>query len=278
MYLLFLTALALLAQCTFSDYEPMTTHTTTLSFLSVGQGNAVLISDTQKHILVDAGPDNGKALQHLQAKGVTTLDAVVITHKDRDHFGGLFDLLSSIAIKKIYLPADQQQKFYWDSLVARIDTIPQVTLTRGMTLPEFTTVHTSVLWPEDALSSGNNASTVLYITSTAVSILLMGDLEEAGEERLNAITPGLTSTILQVGHHGSYTASSLSFIAQIRPEYAVIQVGANNTYGHPHASTIAHLNTYTQYDIFRTDIDSTVTVLLYPTSFTISGSYQDERF
>ncbi len=252
------------SSCSAIDPLDPNEHPIYIDFVDVGQGSATLIRTPLGTTLIDAGPNNGALLHHLQSHSITRLHAVIITHKDLDHYGGLFDILPHISIDKIYTPFDTQQKYHWDSLTTLIDSIPKESLLRGDTVPELSPLSSSILWPLDKVQSGNHASTVIYLSHSTQSLLITGDLDEQGEAVIIEKHPQLRPTILVAGHHGSKTASSLSFIAQLNPQYSIISVGEHNPYGHPHPSTVSHLNLYTQNQLFRTDQDSTIHALLWP--------------
>ncbi|MGL1902202.1 MAG: MBL fold metallo-hydrolase [Fibrobacterales bacterium] len=257
--------------CTTMIPEPNQGVTATVEFLAVGQGSATLITLDSIAVLIDAGPDSSSLYQLLNERNISSLNAVILTHNDRDHFGGLFDILPHITIDHLYLPQNAHSKYHWDSLTTLIKHIRADTLTRGDVIDELNPLSASVLWPTLTHTlPGNSSSTVLHLSLGAHSILLTGDLEESEEKELLALTPDLNVDLLQVGHHGSATSTSLPFIATLLPSYAVIPVGKNNSYGHPHQSTLDHLNMYVTDSLYRTDHDSTVVVTLNGQSLSIT--------
>jgi beta-lactamase superfamily II metal-dependent hydrolase len=123
----------------------------------------------------------------------------------------------------------------------------------------------SFLWPEESLAEKkldnlNNSSIVLKLIYASTSYLFMGDLED--EETLSSTTEArlLKSDVLKVGHHGSTNANSASFLKTVSPRYAIIPVGADNTYGHPHYRTIFNLEKIGA-QILRTDQPGDIVVL-----------------
>ena len=105
-------------------------------------------------------------------------------------------------------------------------------------------------------SSMNNYSIVLKITYGNISFLYTGDAEALSEKE---ITSDVSADVLKVGHHGSDTSSSDEFLARVNPSYAIISVGANNSYNHPSSSTIEKLEKYTN-NIYRTDLNGSIIV------------------
>lgn len=221
----------------------------TVTFLDVGQGDAILIQTPSNiSVLVDGGKDERtlKRLHEHMPFFNKTLDVVVATHLDADHVGGLADVIGRYLVREVYYSPMEH------------DT-PQVTLferaiiNRGITPKELhagdvlvidadTVLH--VLHPIRGMATGdtNSASTVLRLVHKDVSFLLTGDAPVDVEHAL-AHTYGaqLQSSVLKLGHHGSYTSTSDVFLGYVRPQYAIISRGCDNEYGHPHVEVVNRL-------------------------------------
>ena len=252
-----------------------------LSALDVGQGLAVLLSWDGHHALYDFGPDSAGVVDSLMARGVDTLEWVLLSHYHRDHIGGFMELLGrGVLVRHLYVGPDESCNFYCDSVfrVAARMKIPVDTVRRGVSLgfcggadraggcsgehPRF-----DVLWPVSyAHVEGNAASVVLLVRYGNASALLTGDLDSVGEHRLLEMNPTLSAELLQVAHHGSALSSSLQFLSQVSPKYAFVSVGAGNSYGHPVPSVVRKLNLVLgdSAKLFRTDVQGTVTFELAP--------------
>jgi competence protein ComEC len=222
------------------------------SFLSVGQGDALLLEGSCCAMMVDVGKDSMGIVDTLRNRRIDTLDWVVITHLDRDHFGGMLEILTEgyPAIKKILIGPDSKRGYYQDSLLRLLDTGESTgqfkveSIARGDTISMecLKPFRAHVLWPPlySTATSSNEQSLVLRLFAGEHSLLLMADADTIVEEELVKRQAHLETSILKVGHHGSATSSSLLFLATARPEYAVISSGAN-PYGHPHQKVIANL-------------------------------------
>lgn len=254
--------------------------------LDVGQGLAVLLEWQGRFALYDMGPDSVGVLDSLAARGIDTLEWVVLSHYHRDHVGGFLELpvegkpgYSRIGIRQIFVGTDTSGGFIRDSIVKlsrRLDIMVD-TLIRGKTLELGTSDYNQerapagprleTLWPSRSTVVGENgASVVLRLEYGMGSILLTGDLDSLGERRLLDLSPTLSADLLQVGHHGSAGSSTLKFLAQVNPKRAFISVGASNRYGHPTAVVLNKL-TYVMEDsssISRTDLDGSVSYRLFP--------------
>ncbi|MGD8873509.1 MAG: DNA internalization-related competence protein ComEC/Rec2 [Gammaproteobacteria bacterium] len=231
-----------------------------MTLLDVGQGLATVVQ-TQRHTLVyDAGPrfseafDTGAAVvvPFLRARGIHSIDTLVVSHGDNDHIGGVASLLSAYRAGRVIssvpgkLPqveaehCHQGQQWEWDGVVFR------------------------VLHPETASGqSGNNTSCVLKIDiRNGPGILLTGDIErkaEAGLLRKQA--EALPAAVLVVPHHGSNTSSSREFVAQVEPEIALFPAGYLNRYRFPKQAVVdRYESSGTQW--FQTGLTGAITVRL----------------
>ena len=232
----------------------------TLEFLDVGQGLSVLLrtDDGNLAALYDAGNDSIGFFDSLRARNVQHLDWALISHWHRDHAGGFLEWDSRISIDTLFYGPDTGGAFLRDSvlkLAKRFGT-PAVKVGRGKALPcgEW---KCQVLWPtEYAPLEGNRASAVLQISDGKFYALFTGDLENQSEAELLELSVNLSAELLQVGHHGSATSSSLRFLEKVSPSIAVISVGTKNHYGHPAKSTLHKLLWVTgdSSKILRTDL------------------------
>ncbi|MHC1745560.1 MAG: ComEC/Rec2 family competence protein [Negativicutes bacterium] len=250
----------------------------TVKVLDVGQGDAILIRGGGQVVLIDTGdvPARDKLVSYLKAEKITTIDKLIITHPHADHLGGFAALVDQFAIKQIidsgqitttalfrqYLTAVQKKKITF-TVASEGD---QFDLGSGIFL--------RILAPGKPLLTGtdsdlNNNSIVLRLTFGKFSMLFAGDAEQVEEAQiLKKYSREMKSTVLKVGHHGSRTSSSLPFLAAVSPEAAVISVGLNNDYHHPHPSILKRYEKQ-KTTVFRTDLHGTVTIASNGENYTI---------
>ncbi len=232
--------------------------------LDVSQGLAVLLNIGDKYAMFDTGPDSVKVIDALKAHGATSLEWITISHLHRDHVGGLLEigaLKSGIDFKELYLGSDTTTSFK-DSVLSLslARKIQPKYIGRGDTI-KFADYSFIVLWPSKNETIGENAaSIVLSLKVGNESLLLTGDLEAEQEKEILQMSGNIRGTILQVGHHGSNTSSSLKFLEAVAPSYALIGVGERNSYGHPTASTLSKLYYVTgdSSRVLRTDLLGTI--------------------
>ncbi len=233
-------------------------------FFDVGQGDSTLIrTPNNQYVLIDGGNnDQGKnVVKYLNALGVKTLDAMVATHPDADHIGGLDDVLKAVDVKSVYAPkVSHTTETYKDFLTAVKNegrTIKAVT--KGVSIP-LTGVEAKFLAPINSYGDDlNDWSAVLKVTYKNNSFLFTGDAEKASENDMLADGISLKADVLKVGHHGSSSSTSKAFIDAVKPSYAVISVGKNN-YGHPDSGILSRLKNANAF-VLRTDQKGTITAI-----------------
>lgn len=245
-------------------------------FLSVGQGDAELIQKGDNQILIDGGPDDtvlaqiGKVMPPSDRK----IETVILTHPHADHVIGLNSILDRYEIGSIYYSgATYDSNVYTEFLdKAKAKNIPLKVPESGQTQSDYTNEVLTFLWPGQkyngqSLTNLNNVSEVISFCYFAHCALFTGDLEtdeQAPMINYYATKGGLLSEILKLSHHGSTNGTSQALLDAVKPTYAVIEVGANNKYGHPHAPVL-DLLPKNNIKIFRTDTDGTIEFVLNET-------------
>ena len=228
-------------------------------FFYVGQADSSLIMANDKTMLIDAGNnEDGKNIaKYIHELGINKIDYVVGTHSDEDHIGGLDDIIDSFEIGKIFMSKNGTEKVNYQNVIkaANKKNIEVVQPNRGdkftfesddpKTEAEFEVM--LALSGEDI--SSNNSSIVLKLQYGNTSYLFMGDAEKVAES--TRTWPQVD--VLKVGHHGSNTSSSDDFLKQVKPHYAVIEVGKDNKYNLPNNKAITRIEN-SGATILRTDL------------------------
>jgi len=244
----------------------------TVRFFNVGQGASTLLSMGDTHILVDAGENDmgGRVLANLQGLGIDHLALAVGSHPHSDHIGGMDKVLEAVDCELYWMPdAATTTKTFSDVLdVLEEKSIPveYPPVGKTQTFGGITLTVLSPLEPDD--DDLNNASLVLRVTCDYGSVLLPGDAEKQMEKQMLDGGMRLTADVLLLSHHGSSTGNTSAFLAAVNPKIAVIPVGADNDYGHPHAEVLERLadRGLTPY---RTDENGTVAVTLNAKGITV---------
>ena len=226
-----------------------------LYILDIGQGDAILVvTPGGRQVLIDGGPDPATtlaALGPLLPPGDRTLDAVIATHLDSDHIGGLLGVLeryrAGVTLQGSVRPEGSALYPQWAALlggrgqrVAALAAGHRIALDDGVLLE--TLYPPAGGLPPGVDGSPNNASVVLRLTYGAVSFLLTGDIAGDAEEYLAATAGGrLRSDVLKVSHHGSKSSTTAGFLRAAAPRSAAVSAGRDNSYGHPHAEVMGRL-------------------------------------
>lgn len=229
--------------------------------LDIGQGDALFIeSPSGVQVLVDGGPPKSviKKLSKVIPFWDRSIDALIITNPDQDHIGGFEGVLKNYKVEQVFEPGTTSDSKTYENLKNEIYRrgIKSSYLKKGMVLDLGGGVYLDVIFPDRDVSefSTNDGSLVAKLVYGETSILLTGDATEKTEEIIleNSEVEELDSDILKVPHHGSKSSSSFRFIEEVSPEYALISLGKNNKYGHPHQEV---LNRFEEFGIklFRTD-------------------------
>ncbi len=256
-----------------------------VTFFDVGQGDSIFIESSQGHqILIDGGPDD-QVLNKLAEEMPfwdRTIDLVVLTHPEHDHFAGLLEVFKRYEVENILwtgIVRDTAEYKEWVKLIEkeRVEDGAKIHIAHvgqeiygvsgGQSSAERRTV-LRILYPSESLEgekieNSNNTSIVARLVFGETSFLFTGDAYKSVErELLNQVKqqPGveLDSDVLKVGHHGSKTSSCKEFIEVVSPEIAVIQCGRDNFYGHPNSETLENLG---GVKIFRTDLDGDIKIV-----------------
>lgn len=238
----------------------------------VGQGDSILFEmGRQSTLLVDTGkgepqmPMQRVILPYLKSQGYAHVDAVVITHADYDHIGGLSALLDRFAVRQLFLNESlgdrPTTRHLSEELRAR--GLKPTSLYKGNRIEGFGDTEIQVLNPSSFNTHGmssNDRSIALLIQHPRMNFLLTGDIEEEGiEHLLSTVASELQVDIYKVPHHGDGLANQLDLLRKIKPHLAVISVGLNNLYGHPDPETLIQLREINAR-VHRTDRDGALQI------------------
>jgi competence protein ComEC len=246
-----------------------------ISYLDVGQGDSSVIElPDGKTMVIDTGKSGWEAASFLSYRGKTVIDALILSHIHPDHTGGLYYLTRRFTVREIWTNSRI-------ILPHTLRHIKQRELSRGDLVegngyriyvfhpyPEFYSLYGNEYITE------NNDSLVLKFIVHRKSFLFTGDIEEEAEEDIAHLGTWLQSNVLKVPHHGSKSSAYEPFINTVSPAGAVISVGRDNPFGHPHHET---LDAYQGTRIFRTDIDGAVKINISPNGLAFK-TYRECQF
>jgi len=254
-----------------------------VTFFDVGQGEAIFIETPSRYqILIDGGPSSlilEKLAENLPFWD-RTIDLIILTHPEHDHLAGLIEVLKRYKVENILwtgVVRDTSEYKEWIKLIKNEGAeikIAQASQRINLSAYEVNR-YIDVLYPFENLEgqefkNSNNTSIVAKLIFGENSFLFTGDAYQSVEKKLVDKKTDLASDILKVGHHGSKTSNSEAFIKQVSPEIAVISVGKDNSYHHPHQETLDTLEKY-GIKILRTDKNGDIKIISNGESYEISN-------
>lgn len=250
-------------------------------FLDVGQGDSTLVIFDGKTILIDAGETEmgDRVVSDLTTLGVTRIDLLVATHPHSDHIGGMQKVLAAFPVGQVLDAGLPHTSSTYEHFLATIEqkNIPYRVAEQGQTVDVDPALRIFVLSPPEERfgDDPNTNSVVLRISYGTIDFLLAGDMGGEGEDALARSGYPLDAEIQKIGHHGSFSSTSPSFLARVRPETAIIMVGKDNPYGHPHQQTLNLLED-AGVTVYRTDRDGTVIIRSDGVSYSVKTETNDQ--
>lgn len=244
-------------------------------FIDVGQADSILIQQNGENMLIDAGnnADEDTLKNYLNSLGITEFKYVVGTHAHEDHIGSLDYIMNSFKVGKIYFPKATATTKTFENLVKAVKnkgmqfTVPKVGETFNIGNAKCTVLAPNGTSYEDA----NNDSIVIKLEYGNNSFIFTGDAEDVSEKEMLSNGLDLKADVLKVGHHGSSSSSTDEFLNSVNPKYAVISVGKDNDYGHPHKEPLERLSSR-GIQVYRTDESGTIVATSDGNNITFSAA------
>ncbi len=241
-----------------------------VSFLDVGQGDAIYIRTSENQdILIDGGPDN-RVLEELGAVMPfwdREIDLVVLSHPHADHVAGLVEVLKRYTVKNIYITGILHTAPDYLAFLEEIKNkkISVMTVDSLSTVDFGNDTKLEFIYPDksfygDNIENLNNSSIVARLIYKNRKFLFAGDAESLVERELLNKSREIESDVLKVSHHGSTTSSSEEFIKKVNPQLAIIEVGKDNKFNHPSLRTLSRF-TRLNIPVLRTDLLGRITIV-----------------
>lgn len=227
-------------------------------FLDVGNADSILIRYHENNILIDAGNngDGNKLVNYFKELGINKFKYVIGTHAHEDHIGGMDDIINNFKINHFYMPSTITTTKTFEDILDSLDKnsvkfeTPEIDHKFKVEDLNF-----RIIYIGDDKEDLNKTSIILKMTYKNTSYLFTGDTTSEIENQI--LDKNIESTVLKVAHHGSQYSSSAKFLNTVKPQYAIIEVGKNNDYGHPKDIVLKKLNKVGA-KIYRTDRDKTI--------------------
>ncbi|MDD2235188.1 MAG: ComEC/Rec2 family competence protein [Desulfitobacteriaceae bacterium] len=263
--LVFITLLAV--SCTSSSLIPASSTvngTLQVHYIDVGQADSILLKASDgTAVLIDAGnnPDGPDVVNYLKSQQVKELAAVIATHPHEDHIGGLDTIIKNFPVKAVYMPNASSTTKTFEEFISAVKAsgAKRIQAKAGVSL-DVPGLTGRFLAPNGSgYEDLNNYSAVLRLTCGKITFLFTGDAEDISEKEMLSSGQDLKANVLKVGHHGSDTSTTNSFLKAVSPQYAIISVESGNDYGHPADSVLSSLSG-AGIQVFRTDKNGTIVV------------------
>lgn len=229
-------------------------------YLDVGQGDAACVLCDGHAMMIDGGNNSESSLIYsfLRSHEITYLDYIVASHPDADHIGGLSGALNYADVGTAYCTVTEHDTETFKDFTkylgkrGRTITVPE----QGETF-YLGCAKVVIMYPEPGVAKSDNTSIALRIEYGDTSFFFTGDCENEDEPAITSSGFELKSDVLKVAHHGSKYATGAALLDAVKPSYAVISVGGDNTYGHPTEDVLTRLHS-DSVTLYRTDIQGDV--------------------
>ena len=262
--------------------SPIISSNYEIYFLDINQGDsAIIITPHQKDvIMIDTGGKitfaeeewkkgnkiynlSDNTIKFLKSKGITKIDYLITTHGDTDHLGEAINIVNKLNVKNVIFNNDA----YNNLELELIKVLDNKNINYYQNIRTLNISNNTLYFLNDSLyDNENDNSNVIYFNIYNTAFLFMGDASTKVEEDLINKYNLENISILKVGHHGSKTSTSKTFIDYINPLISIISVGRNNRYNHPNSETLDILNTRI---VYRTDINGTIKFSINKNKFNI---------
>lgn len=246
-----------------SAASPTINSTFEVHFIDVGQADAVLVLCDGKAMLIDGGnaEDSSLIYSYLKKMNITHLDYVIGSHVHEDHIGGIAGALNFATVDTVYCPMSSYDDEVFNDFLNTLNKLNvDITIPKAGDSFMLGSASCTVLAVNIDSSNINNTSIVLRIVYGETSFLFTGDAEREVEQEILGSGVDIQSTVLKVGHHGAESSTSYAWLYQVMPEYAVISVGEDNSYGHPTEEVLSRLRD-AEVKTYRTDMQGDIIVV-----------------
>ena len=261
--------------------EPASSGRLEIHHLSMGQADCTLILlPNGQTMLIDAGlplstnhvTGGAQIVQYIHSLGISTIDYLIVTHPHFDHIAGLPAVMDAFYIRNLFMPNRSHTTLAFSRLLDAIERngLQWQEAKAGTAIFDFGNLRADFIAPNSyGYVNINNYSAVTRLEYNNRRFLFMGDAEALSESEILSAGHCIAADVLMIGHHGSRTSTTLPFLQAVSPQIALISVGRDNSYGHPHSQILTRLESL-ETAVYRTDLDGTVIIVYQSGNFTVT--------
>ncbi|MBN1167150.1 MAG: MBL fold metallo-hydrolase [Methanospirillaceae archaeon] len=232
-------------------------------FIDVGEGDAILLTQDDAAMLIDAGPAGSAdaLVSYLRDVGIDALDAIIATHPDPDNIGGMASVISSFPVGTYYDNGSDDAGGLHSGIMDSVTDkgIPYKSVSGGSTIPFTADLPISVLSPVLLSGESGHDSLILTFTHGNTTFLVTGGADKAAEKKVSDFFRKKV-TVMTVADHGDEAGTSEELLEEIKPDVAIIMAGIRNPDNHPHLATLRVLNEAGVREIYQTMHDGTIII------------------
>lgn len=237
----------------------------TVHFIDVGQADATLIEfkgeEEEYRILYDAGNwDRNDVIQYLQTQQIDYIDILIGSHIHADHIGQMDKVIGAVDVGEVWMTGEVGTSKTFERILQAIEMNDlDYHEPRAGEVYDIGPIVLEILHPTQLGKDPNNNSISMKLTFRNVSFVMTGDAEKISEESMLQQGFDLKADILSLGHHGSSTSTSESFLKEVDPDVAIYSAGQGNSYGHPHREVVSLVKN-SGIELYGTDVHGTIIV------------------
>lgn len=249
-----------------------------LYFFDVGQAESTLLKGSDYAILIDAGERNKTdVIDQLTELGVDTIDLLILTHPHADHIGQAAQIIGHFNVREVWMSGyEHTTRLFEGVLDAILDSDADYYEPRRGEVFSFGQLMLEILNPLEIANDLHDTCIIIRASFGDMAFLFTGDAERKTEAKLVQSALPLKAQVLQLGHHGSRTSSSLDFLVAVDPEVAIYSAGIDNEFGHPHPEVLDRLKIL-EIPVYGTDLHSTIVVKTDGKSYSLGLTKGGER-
>ncbi|MCP3027241.1 MBL fold metallo-hydrolase [Halobacillus sp. A5] len=237
----------------------------TAHYIDVGQADAALVEFEDQgqpiNILIDAGNWNDdRVINYLHSENIDQIDIAIGTHPDADHIGQLDRVVDQFNVGEVWMSGNESTSETYDRVLESIESngTDYVEPRAGETY-NIGPLTIDLLYPETLTGDTNRESISFKMSYGEVDFVFTGDAEAEDEAQMMQGASSVDAEILQLGHHGSSTSTSQTFLDEVGPETAIYSAGEDNQYGHPSTEVVERVQE-AGIDLYGTDVHGTIEV------------------